>query len=299
MARDDLLWAGTNRGALTIERQLTPSTLNSYEPTILLADPKENRAAQLGEVLRNKLPTLKPQALKMRVQDALAVNSNLSAAILTVDTLDATTEALNARRPSQRMTFQICGKGPGGVTGTLIGLQGTIIPGDELTERSVSLVLGTLAQMSRAASSRELTGPDRVTAAVLQPLRSLVSRQTARHLEENENGRAPWDLSGGPLSVAFGHTLLPLLAVEAGSQEQKFSQQAALALEMAGRLPVNAVFARSQSTAIVVVALVQARAVHFIRVALTRTGTRRVAGISSFVAPAPQRASSSAAVFTD
>jgi hypothetical protein len=298
MVIDELLWAGNHRGALTIAHHMQPSALNRYAPTLILADPQENRAAQLGEVLRNKLPTLNPRPLKMRVQDALAANPDLSAAALTVDTMDDTTEALNARRPNQRMTFQICGKGPGGVTGTLIGLQGTIIPGDELTERSVSLVLGTLAQMSRAASSRELTGPDRVTAAVLQPLRSLVSRQTARHLEENENGRAPWDLQGGPLSVAFGHTLLPLLAVEAGGQD-KFSQQSALAMEMAGRLPVNAVFARSQSTAIVVVALVQPRAVHFIRVALTRTGTRRVAGISSFVAPAPQRASSSAAVFTD
>jgi hypothetical protein len=297
MARDDLLWAGTNRGALTIERQLTPSTLNSYEPTILLADPKENRAAQLGEVLRNKLPTLKPQALKMRVQDALAVNSNLSAAILTVDTLDATIEALNARRPSQRMTFQIAGRGPGGVTGTLIGLQGTLTPGDHETQESVSLLLPALAQMSRAASSRELTGPDSVATVVLQPLRHAVGTRTAKHMGEKD--RAPRDLSGGPLSVAFGQTLFPLLAVEAASVD-KYSQQSALALEMAGTLPANTVFARGQSTSIVVVALVQARAVHFMRVALSRAGKRGVAGVSSFIAPPAQRAPASASViFTD
>lgn len=100
----------------------------------------------------------------------------------------------------------------------------------------------------------------------------------------------------GPLSVAFGTTLFPLLAVEAVSHE-KYSQQAALALEMAGTLPANAVFARGQSASIVVVALVQARAVHFIRVALSSSGKRSVAGVSSFVT---QRASSrESALFTD
>jgi hypothetical protein len=152
--------------------------------------------------------------------------------------------------------------------------------------------------MSRAASSRELTGPDRTTAVVLQPLRKVVSQKTVAHLGENEKGRAPWDLSGGPLSVAFGQTLFPLLAVEAGSVD-KYSQQSALALESAGRLPANVVFARGQSNSIVVVALVQARAVHFMRIALSRTGKRGVAGVSSFVAPEPQRAASSTAVFTD
>lgn len=191
----DLLWAGNNRGALTIAQQLQPSTLTHYATTLLLADPKEGRAAQLGEVLRKQLPTLTPQPLTMRVQDALAVNRDLSAAVLTVDTLDDTTQALNARRPSQRMTFQICGRGPGGGTGTLIGLQGTLSPGDHATQRSVSLLLQTLTEMSRAASSRELTGPDRVTAAVLQPLRRAVSKFTVAHLAEK--GRAPWDLSGG------------------------------------------------------------------------------------------------------
>jgi hypothetical protein len=297
MARDDLLWAGTNRGALTIERQLTPSTLNSYEPTILLADPKENRAAQLGEVLRNKLPTLKPQALKMRVQDALAVNSNLSAAILTVDTLDATVEALNARRPSQRMTFQICGKGPGGVTGTLIGLQGTLTPGDHETQESVSLLLPALAQMSRAASSRELTGPDSVATVVLQPLRHAVGTRTAKHMGEKD--RAPRDLSGGPLSVAFGQTLFPLLAVEAASVD-KYSQQSALALESAGVFAGSSVTKVGLPAFMVVVALVQARTVHFMRVALTRTGKRSVHGVTTFALPrVTQRSHNNAALFTD
>jgi len=296
MARDELLWAGNNRGADTIERQLMPKTLNRYAPTLLLADPKEIRAAHLAEALRNKLPTLTPQPLQMRVQDALAKYPHVSAAVLTVDTMDATTEALNARRPSQWMSFQIVGKGPGGVTATLLGLQGTISPGDHVTRESVQLLLPALAEMSRAASSRDLTGPDRVTAAVLQPLRQVVSRKTVAHLGEKE--RAPQDLTGGPLSVAFGQTLFPLLAVEAGGQD-KFSKQSALAMEMAGTLPENAVFASSQSTATVVIALVQPRAVHFLRVALTRSGKRSIAGVSSFVAPAPQRAPSSAAIFTD
>jgi len=194
MARDELLWAGNNRGADTIERQLMPKTLNRYAPTLLLADPKEIRAAHLAEALRNKLPTLTPQPLQMRVQDALAKYPHVSAAVLTVDTMDATTEALNARRPSQWMSFQIVGKGPGGVTATLLGLQGTISPGDHVTRESVQLLLPALAEMSRAASSRDLAGPDRVTAAVLQPLRQVVSRKTVAHLGEKE--RAPQDLTG-------------------------------------------------------------------------------------------------------
>jgi hypothetical protein len=98
--------------------------------------------------------------------------------------------------------------------------------------------------MSRAASSRELTSPDPVTAAVLTPLRTAASRLTAVHLEEKE--REPWDLSGGPLSVLFGQRPCPLIAVQ-GNRQEKYSQQTALALESAGELPVNTIITRGLS----------------------------------------------------
>ena len=297
MERDNLVWGGINRGARTIAQELRPETLNLYAPTLLLADRKEDRAAKFVEVLRKQFPTLTPKPLAMRVQDALTFSRDHDTVVLSLDTPADTTATLQARRPSQTAIFQITGKGPGGVTGTRIAIQGTLTPGDEVTKRSVSLLLPALSEMSRAASSRELTGPDPITAAVLQPLRQVVSRQTAAHLAQKE--REPWDLSGSPLSVGFGQTLFPLLAVEAGSQE-KYSQQAALALEMAGTLPTNALLSRGQSSRVVVVALVQARTVHFMRVALSRTGKRSVAGVSAFVSPAPQRSPLSApALFTD
>jgi hypothetical protein len=289
--------AGIHRGWLSIFKELKDETIRLYEPEWLLADPKGSRAADMKILLKNRFARLDPQPLVMRSQDALTYSRDHDTLVLSLDTLADTTATLQARRPSQTAIFQITGKGPGGVTGTLIAIQGTLTPGDEVTQRSVSLLLPTLSEMSRAASSRELTGPDPVTAAVLQPLRQVVSRQTAAHMAEK--GRAPWDLSGSPLSVAFGQTLFPLLAVEAGSQE-KYSQQSALALEMAGTLPANALFSRGQSSRMVVVALVQTRSVHFMRVAFNKTGKRSVVGVSAFVPPAPQRSPLSApAIFTD
>jgi hypothetical protein len=113
-----------------------------------------------------------------------------------------------------------------------------------------------------------------------------------------EKEREPRDLTGSPLSLTFGQTLLPLVAVRA--EEEKYSRQAALALEMAGRLPTNAVFARGHSSSMVVIALVQTRAVHFMRVALSRSGKRGVAGVTSFLPPVLERAASrESALFTD
>jgi hypothetical protein len=235
----------------------------------------------------------------MRVQDALAYSRDHDTVVLALDTVADTTATLEARLPSQRVTFQFAGKGPGGAAGTRIAIQGTLCPGDQETESSVSLLLPTLGEMSRAASSRELTGPDPITAAVLQPLRQVASRLSVGHLGEKE--REPWDLSGGPLSVIFGQTVSPLIAVQ-GRIQEKYSQQAALALESAGGLSANAVIKRGLSGCMVVVAVVipQAHTVHFMRVALKRTGKRSVAGVTSFVSPVLQRASSSeSAVFTD
>jgi hypothetical protein len=296
MDKDTLLWAGAHRGAFTIAKELRLETLRLYAPTVILADPKGNRAAQLGEDLKKRFPTLTPQPLPLRVQDALFVRGDLDTVVLSLDTLGDTTTTLNAARPSQAVTFQICGKGPGGVGGTPIALQGTLCPGDHETQKSVSLLLPTLSEMSRAASSRELTGPDPVTAAVLQPLRHAVSRQTAAHL--GEKGREPGDLSGGPLSLTFGQTLLPLIAVEGGSRD-KYSQQTALALEKAGEFPVNTVMTSGLSGSQVVVAIVipQALTVHFVRVAITRSDKRVVTGLSSFVTQSA--ASSESALFTD
>jgi hypothetical protein len=292
---NSVVWGGIHRGFLATAKELKAKTTLLYDRRWILADPQENRAAQMAVMLRNQFATLDPQPLTMRVQDALALSRDHDSVVLTLDRIDHTMAALAAHLPSQRVTWQIAGKGPGGVGATHIALQGTLCSGDRQSERTVSLLLSALEGMSRAASSRELTGPDPLTAAVLQPLRQAASRLTAVHLAEKT--RAPWDLSGGPLSVFFGDRPCPLIAVEGGA-EDKYSRQQALALECASQLPVKNV-SRGLSGSQVVVALVipQALTVHFMRVAITRTGKRHVTGVSSFV---PQRdASTESALFTD
>ena len=290
MARDTLGWGGNNRGALTIVQGLNPETLKRYAPTVLLFDPKENRAKEFGEVLRNKFPTLTPKAHCQRVQDAFLERGDLDTSVVTVDTPEDTLAALSALGDSQRMTFQIVGRGPGGVTGTRIGLQGTLSPGDGDTKRSVSLLLTALAEMSKRASSRELTGPDPVSMVVLEPLRKSVSRLSALHIGEKE--REPRDLTGSPLSVTFGQSLHPLIAVE-GRPQDTFSQQQALALETSALIPAG------QSSRMVVVALVIPEAVQFMRVARASSGKRVVAGVCPFVRPVERASSSAPALFTD
>jgi len=294
MAKNTLVCGGSHRGAKAYAQQLSPQALTLYDPTVLVADPKPGRAKQLSEVLRNRLPSLDPRALTMRIEDALALSRDHDSVVLALDDIQATSAVLASRRPGQHVTFQILGRGPG-QEGTLIGIQGTLSPGDAQTQRSVSLLLPALSDMSRSASSRELTEPDLLTAVRLAPLRSVVSTRTALHL--SEKGRDSLDLTGSPLSLTFGQSLFPLIAVEAGPAE-KYSQQSDLALETAGSLPANAVFARGQSSGTAVVALVQARAVHFLRLAISSSGRRVVAGLLEFLRPV-QRAAASTAVFTD
>jgi hypothetical protein len=295
----NIIIGGANRGAKTFFAELQEKTVRLYEPCWILADPKEHRAAQLATIAKERFATLRPQPLQMRVQSALPLSCDHDTVVLLLDTISDTLETLRARRSTQRVTFQFAGRGPGGASGTRLALQGTLCPGDQETARGVSLLIPTLAQMSRAASSRELTGPDPVTAAVLQPLRKAASHQSAVHLAEKE--REPRDLSGSPMSVFFGQTAYPLVAVEGGTQE-KYSQQTALALESAGGLSANAVITPGQSYHMVVVAVVipSVQAIHFMRVAQNRSGKRVVSGVTTFALPrVAQRSSNNAALFTD
>ena len=294
-----VLFGGLHRGAQTIVKELKDATTRLYEPDWLLADPKAGRAARMAVALANRFATLTPRPLTMRVQDALPFSSEHDTVVLALDTVADTSATLATRLPSQRVTFQFAGRGPNGPAGTRIAIQGTLTPGDRESERSVSLLLPTLGEMSRAASSRELTVPDPVTAAVLQPMRTVAARQTAVHLAEKE--REPGDLSGGPLSVIFGQRLFPLIAVQGGARE-RYSQQTALALESAGELPRNAVITRGLSASLVVVAVVipDAQTIHFLRVSENRSGKRSVCGVTTFAPPrVTQRSSRNAAVFTD
>ena len=211
----NVLIGGAHRGARTILTALQEETVRLYEPIWILADPKEDRAAQLARIAKERFPTLRPQPLQMRVQSALPYSRDQDTVVLALDTIADTAETLEARRAAQRVTFQFAGRGPGGSSGTRLAIQGTLVSGDQDTEHGARLLLRTLSGMSQAVSSRVLRGPDPLTAAVLQPLRTLASRQTVRHLAEKE--REPGDLSGSPLSVIFGQTTYPLIPVQGGA----------------------------------------------------------------------------------
>jgi hypothetical protein len=288
---------GNNRGGKAIVNELQDETTRLYEPEWLLVDPKEHRAAQMAAVLTDRFPTLQPQPLQMQVQDALAYSHDHDTVVLALDTLEDTLQTLEARLSSQRVSYQFVGRGPGGVAGTRLAIQGTICPEDYETESAAQLFLQTLAGMSQAASSLRLTVPDPLSAAVLKPLRQATSRQTARHLGEKE--REPQDLSGSPLSVMFGPTIYPLLPVQ-GAPQDTHAQWNARALDAAGGVPAKHVASGGVHAGSVYVAVVipEARAIHLLKVAQNRMGKRRIAGMKSFVSPRGQQQSMSA-VFTD
>jgi hypothetical protein len=279
-----VVFGGNNRGGKAIVNELSDETTRLYEPEWLLADPKDNRAAQMGAALTKRFPALRPQPMQMKVQEALAYSSVEDTVILALDTLEDTLQTLEARLPSQRVSYQFAGRGPGGVAGTRLAIQGTICPGDHETESAAQLFLQTLAGMSQAASSRRLTGPDPLSAQVLSPLRQAASRQTARHLAEKE--REPQDLSGSPQSVMFGPTNYPLLPVQ-GVPQDTHAQWTARALDATGGMPAKHAASDGVHGGAVYVAVVirEARAIHFVKVAQSRMGKRSVTGVTSFVSP--------------
>jgi hypothetical protein len=287
---------GNHRGGNAIVNELQDETTRLYEPEWLLADPKDNRAAQMAAALTKRFPALRPQPMQMKVQDAIFYSSVDDYVVLALDTLEDTLQTLAARLPSQRVSYQFAGRGPGGVTGTRLAIQGTICPGDHETESAAQLFLQTLAGMSQAASSRRLTEPDPLSAQVLSPLRNATSRQTCRHLAEKE--REPQDLSGSPLSVMFGPTIYPLLPVQ-GTSQDTHAQWTARALDAAGGVPAKHVTLGGVYGGALYVAVVirEARAIHFIKVAQNRSGKRSIAGMKSFVLPRVTQKSS--AVITD
>jgi hypothetical protein len=289
----NVLIGGAHRGAESIFNHLEDKTVRRYDPNWILADPKPQRAEQLASMAQHRFPTLRPQPVQMRVQNALTLNRDHDTIVLALDTLEDTIATLEALLPSQRALFQITGRGPGGVAGTRLAIQGTIFDEHDIA-RSVLLFLHTMAGISQAASSRNLTGPDPLSAAVLKPLRQAVSRQTARHLAERD--RDPEDLSGGPLSVGFGMTLYPLIPVQ-GIPQDTSAQWEARALNAVGEAPAKRVASRGMhgGCAYVAVVIPAPRAIHFIKVVQTPTGKRSIDGVTSFVSPRVTQP----AVFTD
>ena len=296
MGKSNMLIGGNNTGARAILNELHSDTARLYDLKWLLADPKDDRAVQFARILQERFATLRPQPLQLRAQDALAHSRDHDTVVLALDTIRDTLETLAARRASQRVTFQFAGRGPNGSTGTHLAIRGTICPGDQVSESQARLLLRTLGGMSQAVSSRQLTGPDPLAAAVLQPQRRLVSQQTAKHL--GEISREPRDLSGSPLSVIFAQTIFPLVPVQ-GSSQDTYRHWSARALDTAGGLPAKH-FADGRLVVVAVV-IPDQQAIHFLRVAQSRSGNRSIAGVTTLARPpvTQQSTSINSAVFTD
>ena len=157
----NVLIGGAHRGGKAIVNQLQDETVRLYDPHWILADPKPDRAAQMAS------------SADKPFSDAPAptgTNAGTKRACLQPRSrLPWFSPWIRSRIPckhwkpgcpSQRVSFQITGRGPGGVAGTRLAIQGTICPGDHDTDRAALLFLHTMAGMSQAASSRHLTGPD-------------------------------------------------------------------------------------------------------------------------------------------
>ena len=286
---------GNHRGGISIVKALPAEVANRYDPDWVFADPKEDRARKLALVAQNRFPELRPRPLLLRGQEAVAQTDDDDALVVAVDTLADTRETLAARKPAQRATFQVVGRGPWGNAGVRTAFQGTLTPGDHETERRADLLFDTLDGMTREASSRVLTGTDPLTAAVLKPMRDIATRQTIRHLAEKE--REPWDLSRGPLSMVLGTNVYPLVPVE-GQPDDRHTHRKELALDVAGAVPEAQLLDRGPLGRFVIVAVVipEDLAIHFMTVAQSRMGRRRLDGLTVFEPPVPSLAPAPMAV---
>ena len=295
---------GNNRGGRSIANRLRPEVVSLYDPNWVFADAKEGRARTLATSVRERFPEIRPRPLQMQAQEALAHTGEANTLVLSLDTLSATRETVAARGTAQTAIYQIVGQGPGGSAGVRTGIQGTILLGDDAAAEKADLLLGGLDALTQEASSKALTRNDPTTAITMKPMRDLVTRQTVRHLAEK--GREPADLSRGPLSAVFGQQVYPLLPVRSSPQD-RFRHQVGTALEAAGTVPEWHLAERHLNRyAVVAVVVQERRIVHFFRIAQSRTGKRRVEGVTTFRPPLEELKPADvpvvrpmAAVFTD
>src|SRR5688572_31070886 len=96
-----VLLGGAHCGAESIFNHLEDKTVRRYDPHWILADPKPQRAEQLASMAQHRFPTLRPQPVQMRVQNALSSSLDHDV-VLALDTLEDTIATLEARLPSQR-----------------------------------------------------------------------------------------------------------------------------------------------------------------------------------------------------
>jgi hypothetical protein len=273
---------GNNRGAAAVVSQLAANTAARFRRDWLLADPKLERSARLAELVRHRFPGVHPVA---RQADALSVvrdTQDLDALLLTMDTVEDTHAVVRSARDGQATTYQLVGQGPGGITGTRIGLIGTVQPGNTETARQANLFFEGLGRVTRAASSRELTS-NPLTGMVLSQIRHALAHRTVAHLDQLE--REPWDLTGGPLSIFVGDRLLPLVPAVA-EPDDNYRRRVERARQAFDSLPEQHWRTYEPSLQAVAGVLTEDSArIELMRVRMTPDGQRIVTGVTVFSDP--------------
>lgn len=277
---------GANRAGRCYASNLTPEVVarNGREP--IIADPKPGRAELLASALTRRFPHLTPRPVSITAQEAVALSAPEDTQVLMVDTVEALRETLALCRDRRRAVFHILGRGTGGSQGTRIALQGTLAPGDDESARRTFLLLDTFGDMAHEASSRALTVPDALSAAVLAPMRELATRQTLLHLAEKD--RDPLDLTRGSLTTVLGAAVYPLLPVECKPNDH-YRHHKQLALETVDLLPKKHLDSSgvAPSAVVAVVERTDAR-IWLMSVVCTRSGSRMVQGMVVFQRPLPR-----------
>jgi hypothetical protein len=284
---------GNHRGGTCIVRALPEPVARMYSDRWILADPKEDRAARLAREVEERFPFVRPTALRSTGQQAVVRADEDDTLVIAMDTVADTRDTLRMHG-RRRASFQVVGRGPGGYGGVRLAVQGTLVPGDRDTEEGADLLLSTLLGMSRAASSRELTN-DPLAAVTLRPLRDLATRQTVRHLAERD--RDPWDMTLGPLSLAFASTSYALVTARSHPGD-RYSHRRVLALEIASRVRGAPGREHARGVAVVAVIVPEEDLIQLLTIGQSSTGRRAVSAVTE-LSPPPPRAASSPAVFTD
>lgn len=288
------LLQGAHRGGTRFVEQVQAAPLYRYGRRLVLADPHPGRADFLARRARERFPGLETTALTGTGREALPLIGADDPLLLVSDSVDGLRQTLSARQASQPALWQIVGRGPGGNAGMRLGLRGTIVSRDETGAEDSDLLLEALARLAPPASSQALTGGDALTASLLAPLRDRTLSRTLRHLEELE--RDPAELTGGPLNLVQGQEVLPLKPVRS-EPGMRFRQMKEQALEVMDQVAQGQWLDRGiLGRYLMVAVIVGEAAVHFLTLAQSRQGRRRVEGLHTLEAPVPQ---APPAVFTD
>lgn len=293
----DWILSGAHRGGASIARALTQRAVAALGDRVAVADPREGRALFLGEGLRRRFGGLAVRAETRLGEELLPSLARGGVMVLASDTPQSLGAALTRRAPSQRATWQIAGRGPGGAGAGVFALRGTVLPGDDGAELASRALLTALGAIAPSASSRAMTDDDPLGAAVLAPLRAQSAAQTAAHLGTLD--RAPWELEGGALSMIQWDEPHPLAVISA-SPDDPWRRRRELAL--AGVASID----RAQWTdgnalgrfAVVAVVVSDVPRVDFITLRATRSDRRALAGLMTLDVP-PAPTPTTRAVLTD